>query len=83
VPSKVINLCTYAATVSTSDLIETALYKAAPQFLSKELMKLIDSGESSSPKAAQDSKVCDFEAVSTFESGFQQRLSRLERTRSS
>ena len=81
-PSKVINLCTYAATVSTSDLIETALYKAAPQFLSKELMKLIDSGESSSPKAAQDSKVCDFEAVSTFESGFQQRLSRLERTRS-
>jgi hypothetical protein len=82
VPSKVINLCTYAATVSTSDLIETALYKAAPQFLSKELMKLIDSGESSSPKAAQDSKVCDFEAVSTFESGFQQRLSRLERTRS-
>ena len=81
-PSKVINLCTYAATVSTSDLIETAFHKAAPQFLSKELMKLIDSGESSSPKAAQDSKVCDFEAVSTFESGFQQRLSRLERTRS-
>lgn len=84
--SKIISLVarSQAGTVSNDDLlVETSCHKTAPQFLSKELMRLIDSGGSSSPRAVQDAKVCDFEAVSNFESGFQQRLSRLERTRSS
>jgi len=68
--SKVFNLGNHATTVSAGDIIENAFHKAEPQYLSKELMKLIDSGESSSPKAIQEANVCDFEAVSNFESGF-------------
>jgi hypothetical protein len=71
-------------TVSPDDLVgETSTHNTAPQFLSVELMKLIDSGGSYSPRAVQDARVRDFDPVSNFESGFQQRLSRLERTRSS
>lgn len=78
------------ATVSTEDLHgsheKASVNPAAPlQCLSMELLKLIDSGETQTskdqPQEASES-IKDFELVSNFQSGFQQRLSRLERSRS-
>lgn len=78
------------ATVSTEDLHgsqeKPSANPAAPlQCLSMELLKLIDSGESQTSKDRNQEAseaVKDFDLVSNFQSGFQQRLSRLERTRS-
>lgn len=78
------------ATVSTEDLHgsqeKPSANPSAPlQCLSMELLKLIDSGESQTSKDRNQEAseaVKDFDLVSNFQSGFQQRLSRLERTRS-
>lgn len=71
-------------TVSTEDLLGLCDNNPTAHCLSEELMKLIDSGGSGSPsKPSQDATqgVRDFDAVSNFEFGFQQRLSQLERNR--
>jgi hypothetical protein len=73
----------HTVTVSTDDIGNEVPNQTAPHCLSEELMKLIDSGGSTSPRPApeQRTEVREFDFESKFESGFQRRLSQLERNR--
>lgn len=72
-------------TVSTEDMLGLCDSNPTSHCLSEELMKLIDSGGSGSPSKPNQNggrqTIRDFDAVSNFEFGFQQRLSQLERNR--